>query len=189
MLIHKRISTQDLVRMSIFTALIAIGAFIKVPVPAVPFTLQFFFTTLSGALLGANIGAGAVVVYALLGLVGLPIFAQGGGFHYIFNPTFGYIIGFIVATYIVGYFTEKGFAKDIKGSIILNFISLLVVYLFGMVYYYVLGNYVVNSPIGIKALFIYGFLLAVPGDIVLCFIAALVSNRMKKIVRGNYGFK
>lgn len=69
--------TKDLVLCAMFVALIAVGAFIKVPVPVVPFTLQFLFTMLAGLLLGPVNGALAVVVYIVLGLVGLPIFTQG----------------------------------------------------------------------------------------------------------------
>ena len=64
---------------SLFTALIAVGAFIKIPIPVVPFTLQFLFTTLAGLLLGSKMGAVSVIAYMVLGLVGLPIFSEGGG--------------------------------------------------------------------------------------------------------------
>ena len=93
----KHMKTKDLVLCAMFVALIAVGAFIKVPVPVVPFTLQFLFTMLAGLLLGPVNGALAVVGYIVLGLVGLPIFTQGGGPGYIFQPSFGYIIGFAVA--------------------------------------------------------------------------------------------
>jgi len=79
-----------------FVAMIVVGAFIKIPVPIVPFTLQFLFTMLAGILLGGKDGCRAVVIYIFLGLIGLPIFAEGGGFAYIFKPSFGYIIGFIL---------------------------------------------------------------------------------------------
>ncbi len=78
--------TKDMILCSMFVALIAAGAFLKVPVPVVPFTLQYLFTMLAGLLLGAKKGALAVCVYILLGLCGLPIFAQGGGIGYVFQP-------------------------------------------------------------------------------------------------------
>ena len=62
---------------AIFTALIAIGAFIRIPVPVVPFTLQFLFTTLAGVLLGSRLGATSVILYIVLGLLGVPVFAEG----------------------------------------------------------------------------------------------------------------
>ena len=71
--------TKNLMYCSLFTALIAVGAFIKIPIPVVPFTLQFLFTTLAGLLLGSKMGAVSVIAYMVLGLVGLPIFPEGGG--------------------------------------------------------------------------------------------------------------
>ena len=94
--------TTNLILCSLFTALIAVGAFIKVPVPVVPFTLQFLFTTLAGLLLGSKKGAISVVAYMILGLAGLPIFSEGGGFWYVIKPSFGYIIGFCIGTYVTG---------------------------------------------------------------------------------------
>ena len=76
--------TKTQILCALFAALIAIGAFLRVPVPLVPFTLQFLFTTLAGLLLGKKAGSTAVWLYVLLGLVGLPIFAEGGGISYIF---------------------------------------------------------------------------------------------------------
>ena len=82
---------KELVLFSLFTALTAIGAFIRVPVPLCPFTLQLLFTTLSGLILGSRKGAASVAVYVAFGLSGVPVFTQGGGPGYIFQPTFGYL--------------------------------------------------------------------------------------------------
>lgn len=93
---------KELVLFSLFTALTAIGAFIRVPVPLCPFTLQLLFTTLSGLILGSRKGAASVAVYVALGLSGVPVFTQGGGPGYIFQPTFGYLLGFIAGAWLVG---------------------------------------------------------------------------------------
>ena len=68
--------TRNMVMCAMFVALIAAGAFIKIPIPAVPFTLQYLFTMLSGLLLGGKRGCLSVCIYILLGLAGLPIFAM-----------------------------------------------------------------------------------------------------------------
>jgi len=99
---------------AIFTALIAIGAFIRIPVPVVPFTLQFLFTTLAGVLLGSRLGATSVILYIVLGLLGVPVFAEGGGPGYILKPSFGYLPGFAIGAYISGYFAEKPEAPHSK---------------------------------------------------------------------------
>ena len=94
--------TSDLALCALFVALIAMGAFLRVPVPLVPFTLQYLFTALAGLLLGAKKGCAAVCAYILLGLLGFPVFAQGGGIGYIFEPSFGYLIGFALGAYATG---------------------------------------------------------------------------------------
>ncbi|MBQ0059032.1 MAG: biotin transporter BioY [Lachnospiraceae bacterium] len=175
--------TRDIVLCGLFTALIAIGAFIKIPIPVCPFTLQFFFTTMAGIILGGRRGAISVLIYTILGLAGLPIFAEGGGLWYVLKPTFGYMIGFILGSYLTGKLTER-YGYDVKHVFAASFAGLLVVYAVGMIYYYILGNFVINAPIGIWALFLYCFLLAVPGDILLCILSAISAKRIIRALRG-----
>ncbi len=170
---------QELVYCGIFTALIAVGAFIKVPVPVVPFTLQFLFTMLAGLLLGSRMGAVSVAVYMLLGLAGLPIFTEGGGIWYVLKPSFGYIIGFCIGAYVTGKMAEKMRKLTMAGYLLANFTGLFIVYGTGMMYYYIICNYVIDTPIGVWPLFLYCFLLAVPGDICLCILAALLAKRIR----------
>ena len=150
-------NTRKMILTSMFVAMIAAGAFIKIPVPIVPFTLQFLFTMLAGILLGGKDGFRAVVIYIFLGLIGLPIFAEGGGFAYIFKPSFGYIIGFAIASYITGTIANKNSEPTIKRLLCANFIGLAIVYLFGMVYYYIMSNFYLGTPIGLWPLFLYCF--------------------------------
>ena len=178
--------TKNLINCSLFTALIAIGAFIKIPVPVVPFTLQFLFTTLAGLLLGSRKGTISVVAYMLLGLAGLPIFSEGGGIWYIFKPSFGYIIGFCLGTFVTGLISERMKEKTVPRYLLANFIGLLIVYAAGIVYYYVICNYVIDTPIAVGPLFLYCFLLAVPGDICLCILAAILVKRVKPILHRQF---
>lgn len=182
---RKIITIREITLISLFTALIAVGAFIRVPVPVVPFTLQFLFTMLAGLLLGGRLGAISVGAYIVLGLIGLPVFTQGGGLGYIFIPTFGYLIGFCVAAYITGKLANKVSCPSYKRLIVANFIGLGVVYSFGVVYYYLICNFYLNSPIGVWTLLLYGFILAVPGDIVLCLLAAKIAKTLIPAVRRN----
>ena len=122
----KHMKTKDLVLCAMFVALIAVGAFIKIPVPVVPFTLQFLFTMLAGLLLGPVNGALAVVVYIVLGLIGLPIFTQGGGPGYIFQPSFGYIIGFAVAAYVNGKIANAKTHPSYRRLLGANFLGLFI---------------------------------------------------------------
>lgn len=175
----EKIKVKELVLCALFTALTAVGAFIKIPVPVVPFTLQFLFTMLAGLLLGGRLGAVSVSAYIALGLIGLPVFAEGGGLGYLLKPSFGYLLGFAAAAYVTGRLAEK--AKTHSKLLAANFMGLVVVYIFGMVYYYMICNFVINTPIGLWPLFLYCFLLAVPGDVLLCFLAAFLAKRIKPV--------
>lgn len=167
---------------SLFTALTAVGAFIKIPIPVVPFTLQFLFTILAGLLLGARLGAVSMGAYAFLGLAGLPIFAEGGGFWYVLKPSFGYILGFILAAYVTGRMTENLERLSFGRILAASFIGLAIVYGIGMVYYYIICNYVIHTPIGLWPLILYCFLLVVPGDICLCFVATVLTKRIRPVI-------
>lgn len=175
--------TRDLILCSLFVALIAVGAFIKVPVPVVPFTLQFLFTMMAGLLLGGKLGAFAVGVYILMGLAGLPVFAEGGGLSYVFKPSFGYLIGFAVGTYVTGVIANRVPNPGYRRLLTANFTGLGIVYLFGMVYYYLMSNFYLGNSIGLWPLFLYCFLLAVPGDILLCILGAVLGKRMIPIMK------
>lgn len=181
----QKIKTQNLVMCALFVSLIAVGAFIKIPVPVVPFTLQFLFTMMAGLLLGGKLGAAAVGVYILMGLLGFPIFAEGGGPTYVLKPSFGYIIGFAVASYVTGVMANRVPNPTYKRLLAANFAGLGIVYLFGMVYYYLMSNFYLGNPIGLWPLFLYCFILAVPGDIVLCILGAFLGKRMIPIMRNN----
>ena len=174
--------TKDMVLCALFTVLIALGAFIKIPIPVVPFTLQFLFTLLAGLLLGSRLGAISVILYVALGLLGLPIFAEGGGLWYILKPSFGYLIGFILGTYVTGKLTEDLPEFFFKKVLMANFLGLLIVYGCGMIYYYIICNYVIHTPIALWPLFLYCFILAVPGDICLCVFGTVLAKKLLPVL-------
>ena len=103
----KNIKTRDLIYCALFAALTAIGAFLHFQLFQATITLQFYFTAMAGLLLGAKLGALSQLLYVVLGLVGVPIFAAGGGFGYIFNPTFGFLLGLIPTAWVIGKIAEK----------------------------------------------------------------------------------
>lgn len=178
-----RLTTKEMILCAQFAALIAVGAFIKIPIPVVPFTLQFLFTTLAGLVLGARLGIISVSAYIGIGLLGIPVFAQGGGIGYILQPTFGYLIGFCIGTYVTGLIVQKSNEPSFIKMLAASFAGLAIVYLVGMVYYYLIANYFLNSPIGVWSLILYGFILAVPGDIIICFVSPLLAKRLLPVIK------
>ncbi|MFA5090560.1 MAG: biotin transporter BioY [Candidatus Omnitrophota bacterium] len=102
-----------IIAVTVFVVLTAIGAFVRIPLPftPVPLTLQTFFVLLSGAFLGANLGASAQAIYVILGLAGVPVFNSGGfGLTHLMGPTTGYLLGFILSALFVGRFIK--YSKD-----------------------------------------------------------------------------
>lgn len=176
----RRCTTRDLVLFALFTALIAIGAFIRIPVLFCPFTLQLLFTTLAGAILGGRRGAASVGVYVLLGLVGVPVFTSGGGPSYIFQPTFGYLLGFIGGAGLTGYLAHQSAHPSLKDLIMANFAGLIVIYTAGMAYLTMINNLYLGTPISLWTLFVYCFLLPIPGDIFLCIVAAFLTRQIQR---------
>jgi biotin transport system substrate-specific component len=174
---------RDMILCTLFAALIIVGTFIRIPIPVVPFTLQFLFTMLAGLLLGGRLGAASVVLYIAMGLIGLPVFTEGGGIGYLFKPSFGYIIGFAIAAYVTGQLAGREAVPSYRRLLLANFTGLAIVYGCGMVYYYFISAFYLGNPIGLWPLFLYCFVLAVPGDIALCLLAAVVTKRVRPLLQ------
>ena len=103
--------TRTMILCALFAALTAVGAFFKIPFALAAISLQFLFTAMAGVLLGAGYGALSQGVYVLIGLVGVPIFALGGGFSYVLQPTFGFLLGLIPSAFVIGKLA-KGILKN-----------------------------------------------------------------------------
>lgn len=172
-----RLSLRELILCALFVALVAVGALIRVPIGTDVFTLQFMFTLLAGLLLGPRLGATAVAVYILLGLMGVPVFASGGGPGYILQPTFGYLIGFVVQAWFCGWAARRGAAVTFKRLLLVNLGGMVIVYAFGLVWFYVISNYVIGSPVALYWVILYCGILQIPPDVFLCAAAAAAAQR------------
>lgn len=145
-----KLSLRDLTLASIFTALMIVGAFVRIPFPLLPVTLQAFICAIAGLVLGPRIGAISMAVYALLGLSGLPVFAQGGGISYIFNGSFGFIAGFIAGSYVIGVISRRNKKPGAAGLIKAVMAGLAVIYITGMAYMFIILRYYTgNTQAGI----------------------------------------
>ncbi len=179
---RKTLSVRELVLCALFSALIAVGAYIRIPLPMLTLTLQFFFVNLAGLILGRRLGAFAATGYVVAGLAGLPIFAGGsGGIAYVLHPTFGYLVGFIAGAWVAGFVAER-LRPGFKTWMIAGLANLVVLYAMGMAYYYPITNYYVGTPFGVKALFYYCFLVPLPGDLLKCLLGAVVAERLRHML-------
>ena len=186
-----KIKTRDICLCAVFAALTAVGAFIKIPIPYVPFTLQTLFTSMAGLLLGSRRGGLSILIYIIIGLLGIPVFTQGGGIGYVLMPTFGYLIGFMFGTFLTGLISERYVKRELESGEKLSFFRLFiaalaglaVIYLFGVVYFYVIRNYVSGGqPIGVYDLIHYCGLVFITGDVASCVVSALIAKRLLPVL-------
>ncbi len=126
--------TQRMMRIALFTTLTAVGAYVVFPLPftPVPFSLQLLFTLLSGMVLGPRDGALSQIVYLALGILGVPVFAGGNaGVGVLVGPTGGYLVGFVLASYVVGYlgqyFSKQPYSSILRG-ILMGGVALSIVH-------------------------------------------------------------
>jgi biotin transport system substrate-specific component len=155
----------------LFAALTAAGAFIKVPMPLVPLTLQTLMVYLSGLFLGAGGGALSQILYIAIGLLGLPVFSGGGGPAYVVSPTFGYILGFVFASAASGHFAKRG---GMWWPAVGVAIAILVVYIFGLPYFYLVVKYVLNKEMSLLGAIELGFFPFIVSDVIKASFALVI---------------
>jgi len=172
-----KLSTRDLIITALFTSLTVVGAFISIPIGPVPITLQTFFVVLSGLILGAKLGALSQLTYVILGLIGLPVFSGGtGGLTSIVRPTFGFLISFIVAAYVIGKLTEKN--KSLSRIIYSVILGSFVIYVIGVPYFYFIFTNYLGKSINFYAALKYACIPFIPGDIIKAVIAILLAKKL-----------
>jgi len=173
---------RELTLCGIFVALLCITAFIKIPTPLVPITLQSQVVLLSGLLLGPRLGCTAPLIYMLLGLLGLPVFTGGGGLGYVLQPSFGYILGFLPAAWLTGRLVHRS-KTSLSRLFCATFSGLAMIYLCGMGYYYTVGNFLISSPVGLWPLFMNFCLIFLPADLILSSFCALLARRLLPLIQ------
>ena len=179
--------TQDVAVCGLFTALIAVGAFIKIVIPVgadtMNFTLQWLFVLLAGLLLGSKRAFRSVAVYLITGLIGFPIFARGGGPAYLLRPTFGFLLGFALAAWVIGFLCEK--LRPAK-SITWFFTTLagfVLYYGMGILYFYLITHLLASqTPVGIGVIFGVYCLPTMLPDLMLCVLAVMLAGRLRPAV-------
>lgn len=157
-----RNQTRSLALAALFAALTAVGAFLRIPLGALSLTLQFLFTALAGVTLGAKWGAVSQGVYVALGLVGLPIFTQGGGVGYLLQPSFGFLLGLIPAAAVIGALAgERGERRRVVPACLAG---LGVLYLVGLPYMGLILNVYLGKGVPVWTVVRTGMLVYLPGD-------------------------
>jgi biotin transport system substrate-specific component len=184
------LSARELSLVALFAALSGIGGFIRIPIPYVPLTLQTLMVMFSGLILGGRLAALSQLVYLLVGLMGIPIFAHGGGPGYVLQPTFGYLLGFIFGAYIIGNITER--YDSLKRSLL--FVALLAgtlaIYVPGVTVLYLNLNFIQQKAVSLSTAIKIGCLVVLPGDLIkialVLYLGPLLHQRLKVSKAGNF---
>lgn len=205
--------SKDLALAAVMTALTALGGWIRIPLGFTSLTLQTFFTALAGLLLPPKWAMASQGVYVALGLLGLPLFTQGGGLGYIFQPTFGFLLATLPAVGVISYLSR------IPGSIFSGrkpsvprgggsapkppgcppepsgpspafsrvaapvLTGFTLMYAGGLPYMALILRVYLCQNISFWAIFRTGFLLCLPGDLVKILLLFLLFPRLKKSIK------
>ena len=169
------ILVRDLVLIFSFAILTGLCAKLKIEIGPVPITMQTFSVLLSGALLGAKRGALSQITYLSMGFAGIPWFSRGGGMAYLLSPTFGYLVGFVFASFFVGFLCQKGFDRKLGRAILAMFFGNLLIYLPGLFW---LARFV-----GLEKVLAVGFFPFVLGDVLKIILAGSILPLAWKILK------
>ncbi|MCK5762505.1 MAG: biotin transporter BioY, partial [Clostridiales bacterium] len=176
----KNLNTRDMILVALMATLTTIGAYISILLGPVPFTLQTFFVMLSGMLLGSKKGALSMIVYVSMGLVGMPVFANGmSGLSIITKPSFGYLLGFIIASYVIGKLAEMIKEKENQKMwfTVIPFVGMFIIYLVGVPYLFMIFNTLItpDNPISFATALKYGVTPFILIDSIKAIIAGIVA--------------
>lgn len=192
--IHTGMRAIDLAYCGMFVALMVIGAKINIVLPigtGVTVSLQILFAVMAGLLLGARDGFISVFIYLLIGLLGLPVYAHGGGLWYVLKPTYGFIIGFVSAAFLSGLLKQVLKKRTLVRYLIAGELGMLTYYVWGLFYFFFMSNFLLKdaAPIGFKELMTVWFLSTVWIDAIIAGLASVIAYRLAPIVdrfRENY---
>lgn len=168
---------------ALFCTLICVGSFIRIPMPnLMPITLQTFFVLLTGLVLPIKASTLATVTYMALGLIGLPVFSGGGGLGYVLMPNFGFIIGFVVASVIMGIISEKLKKRTFWQYLAISLLGIAVICIIGILYFAFITN-VYNKGDNSAIWFIQTvFLPFLPKEIICSLLASITAYKIRPYI-------
>ena len=175
-----RSKTYDIVYIAVFAVIMAICSWISIPA-AVPFTLQTFGVFVAVGVLGGKRGTLSILVFILLGAIGVPVFAGfSGGIGVLLNTTGGYIVGFLFSA-LVMWGIEKVLGKKPVVQIISMVIGLLVCYALGTIWFMVVYARTTGA-VGLGTVLSWCVIPFIVPDLVKIALAFVLSRKVRKYV-------
>ena len=161
--------------MGLCIALMIISSWIYIPIGPIPITMQTAVLFIISYILGAKKAVVAIIVYIVLGLFGLPIFAGfSGGISKIVSPSFGFILSYIPSAWIVGSFNRLKLRELVM---VLTFTNILI-YIIGISYMLLLSNLYLGNDLTLTGAIAVGMLPFIPGDIVKIGLSSIIIKRI-----------
>ncbi len=182
--------TREMLLSGLFTALVIISSYMVIPIGPVPHTLQPLVVILSGFLLGPKWGPISIITWIILGCLALPVFNQGqAGAVMLVGPTGGFIVGFVVLSWLVGKFTSN----DLQAGLLKNFAylacAMLVCYVIGLIGFKLSFTYFLQKPMSWEKSMLLAIAPFLPFDIIKAAIAAYVGAKVRKALMAAGLFK
>ena len=180
-------STRDITRVAMYTALTSIVAvvFRFLPTAYVPFSILPLMVLLAGFVLGPRLGAMSMALYALLGLIGVPVFAKGGGPAYVLSPSFGFILGYTLAAFAVGWVLQIKKRPGIFLATLAVLSGLACLYAVGLTYFYVVMNFYLHKSTSFIAILEMGFFPFIALDLAKAAGAITLGRLLGKSLQSN----
>ena len=164
----------NLIIVVICSFLLILSAKIKVNLYPVPMTLQPLAVLMIAMLCGRNISVASVSLYLFQGMIGIPVFAYGGGMLYLLGPTGGFLFGFLFASILIGELADRGWGKSLFKSVIAMLTGLFVIYICGVFQLGILKGFDFAIINGLKPFII--------GDLYKLILAAILLPQIWKLV-------
>ena len=173
----RKIKIKDLTLISMMLALLIICSKISFNIGPIPITLQTFAVFMISLILGVKKSIIVFLTYIIMGLIGIPVFSQGGGFDYIFNPSFGFIRGFLAASAIIGIRKDLFYVKYITSTI-----GLIIINLCGVIYMYIIINYYLDLDKSLSYVLSVGVLPFIFKDFISAILACIIYSRIQQAI-------
>lgn len=170
-------STKNIAIDAMLLCILIIGSKVSIPLGIISLTMQLPIVFLILFLTKKKDSILIIGSYIFMGLIGIPVFSNGGGYIYLYKPSFGYILGFLVSAILLPKRLKEG------PFVIINIaLGLLIVYMFGSVYMYCILNYYMDMKKGIGYVISAAVLPFIGKDIVCAYIASLLAYRLRGVV-------
>lgn len=179
----KTLTSKEIARGGLFTAMAIVAAItVRYGSSVIPFSLLPFVAVLAGGILGSKLAFWAMTLYTFIGLAGIPVFSTEpyGGLAYVLKPSFGFVLGFILAAWGTGFVLEKRKTDSSFAFIGASLIGMCLVYMIGLPYLWAILNLLNRSHVSVWGVVKTGLLPFAAADIIKAVLSGYLAYKVEK---------